>query len=207
MNYDIPSASPKDSSDLDKSLKEVDAWSTQVLRISRETTPTRDQERFTVGVNDMLSRAMARMLVSPQISVELPNTSSFNNAADGLKKSIDHMAEIAQHSGVEAEEASYKELRIAIGSIDMFDEFGRTSGLVKLLETNAAFMAGPESNTESARTNIEDGALELCAMYREFLEQNPEALNAIAKDSKITEDLSYVRTLAERVEGTEPATE
>lgn len=200
MNYDIPSASPKDPSDVGGVSDRVGVWHSQVLRIAREKSPTKEQLHFTSRMDDILTRIIMRTLISPQISVELPATPSFNSAAMGVGKSIDRMAEIAQFNGTETEQAAYGTLRQSIGKLDMFDQFGRKSALIKLLETNAAFMAGPESRPPALHVNIEDAAMDLCTMLHELLDQNIDLQDAMAHDAKIVEDLTSLDELSRVIE-------
>lgn len=202
MSHDIPRTSPQDPSDLDRSLDAVDRWHSQVLAITRQKNPTEIQKHLVRAVNDTSTRTMVRMFGSDFRALR-PDSQEFTEAAGSLQTAVYRMAEVSgrgEDQSLEEHKAQQEELMALIREIDVRLPMVTNRNVIRLLEINAAFMAGSESHLPSLRTPVEDGAMAAASMLQDVLRENPNLYAAFANDGKIVGDLGRVDALSQRYE-------
>jgi hypothetical protein len=175
---------PREQPDLELVIAHIDQWHDKVLAGSRVPVQERSESLYPSSVSDLVSRIMARSLSN--LGANIPTSQEFAQATQGLKDSVYNIAQF--DSQAFELQTHIRNLVVSPGKIDKRE----TSSIIELLEINSGLQNSEVATNPNARVGIEDSAMHASTMFRELLIDNPDALEVIMNDKKVSDEVAYL---------------
>jgi|GEM_PF-3016312 len=189
---------PRDPSDFEQTVHQLDDLHDFILASSREMDPTGEQQRLSRTTGDMLSRVLARAF-NPDFGArfELPIAREFDGAVRVLHDSTYALAGIDDRQTarpVDHSDDKDESLSGVVASIDLRPPFDNKDvvRLQVLMEIHSGLHNSEATSVSASRGRVEDGAMALCSLLSILLKENPGSYDEIMRDKKISEDLGYL---------------